>query len=728
MSTSNEAFFDALTRHQIGLARLSSTLTNQVVAILDSTESAIKRVIKQFTRRRDLTRPLSAGKLEALASKIANIRGDAWAKIATIWNESMTGLVLSEPEFMSMATKTVLPVRIEPGIPEKAALLALLISTTFEGRTLERWIEDSTQADTRRIIDEVNIGITQQETANTISSRVVGTTAFDGTDGATQTTRNGLAALTVTMITHYSNQAKKLYYIENFKIITKERYTAILDAGTTAICRSLNGLLFNVGEGRFPPIHFNALVEGSLIHTEHGQKPIEHVRVGERVLTHKGQLKPVTAVMSKLDHTIDVIEMKFDSGRVARMSDDHPVLSVLRGWITAGEFNCGDEAFQYTEQPVRLNLIPHIDMIANNHPAPIGESFIPGQVRTNAGAMASSINLKGDFSSRPSKVKYECADNILVNKFNFPFIKNINNALLRPYRGFSPFISKSIAHLDACLKICGRVVLRHPNATFLRRRLRSFWLFFTPVFISRRHDDMLSVGYNAVDPTSNWNLVFSTKIRDFPRLDTQIPADGPDGIPILPMLCLDNGSEFVAANHFIYSRVVSKRNIAYKMPLYNIAVKDDESYIAEGVIVHNCRSMRIAVYDNKILATKQTKLAVDRRLLDEYTRKNDLTSVSSRGALPIGHRARFDQFSVKRVEQLIGGVPDEITTNQFFLRQSKAFQDEALGVTKAKLWRDGGLPLTKFVNRVGDELTLSELAVSDKSAFIKAGLDPDNFI
>lgn len=728
MSTSNEDFFDALVRHQIGLSRLSSTITNQVVAILDSTESDIKREVKKFTRRRDLSKPISAIRLQSLTNKIISIRRTAWTQIAALWTNEMNNLVLSEPEFMSMATKTVLPVKIEPGMPEEAVLLALLIGTTFEGRTLDQWIQDSSQADVRRIIDEVNIGIMQQETANTISSRVVGTTDLGGTDGATQTTRNALAALTVTMITHFSNQAKKLFYIENFKIITKERYTAILDSGTTAICRSLNGRLFFVGEGYFPPIHFNALAEGSLINTEDGQKPIENVRVGERVLTHKGRLKPVTAVMSKLDHSVNVIEVKFDSGRVLRMSNDHPVLSVLRGWITAGELNCGDEAFQYTEHPVRLDLVSHIDMVANDHPAPISESFIPGQVRTDSGAVASSINLKGDSGSRPSKIEDKCTNDILVDKFNFPLIKNINDKLLGLYRIFSPLISKSITYLNACLGVCGGVVLRHPNTAFLRRSLRSFWLFFAPVFISRRHDNMLGIGYNAIDSTPYGYSVLHAKVGYFPRFKSQIPTYRSDGMPIIPMSGFNNCSKLIAANHFITSKIVSKRNITYMLPLYNIAVEEDETYIADGVIVHNCRSVRIATYNNKILATKETKLAVDRQLLSEYTRKNNLTNVSSRGALPVGHRGKFDQFSVKRVQQMIGGVPDEITTNDFFLRQSKTFQDEALGVTKAKLWRDGGLPLTKFVNRVGDELTLSELAISDRNAFIKAGLDPDDFI
>lgn len=30
-------------------------------------------------------------------------------------------------------------------------------------------------------------------------------------------------------------------------------------------------------------------------------------------------------------------------------------------------------------------------------------------------------------------------------------------------------------------------------------------------------------------------------------------------------------------------------------PVYNLAVKEDESYVADGVIVHNCRSVLIPI-------------------------------------------------------------------------------------------------------------------------------------
>jgi hypothetical protein len=55
------------------------------------------------------------------------------------------------------------------------------------------------------------------------------------------------------------------------------------------------------------------------------------------------------------------------------------------------------------------------------------------------------------------------------------------------------------------------------------------------------------------------------------------------------------------------------------------------------------------------------------------------------------------------------------------------FQNDTLGITKAKLFREGGLNLDKFVNRNGDELTLAQLAEREAAAFRAAGLDPDKY-
>jgi hypothetical protein len=55
------------------------------------------------------------------------------------------------------------------------------------------------------------------------------------------------------------------------------------------------------------------------------------------------------------------------------------------------------------------------------------------------------------------------------------------------------------------------------------------------------------------------------------------------------------------------------------------------------------------------------------------------------------------------------------------------FQEDVLGVTKAKLFRDGKLPLDRFVDRNGNELTLKDLAKKHADAFVAAGLDPTKY-
>lgn len=71
---------------------------------------------------------------------------------------------------------------------------------------------------------------------------------------------------------------------------------------------------------------------------------------------------------------------------------------------------------------------------------------------------------------------------------------------------------------------------------------------------------------------------------------------------------------------------------------------------------------------------------------------------------------------------LDGQVPKETTYNDWLKRQSISRQNEVLGTTKAKLFRDGGLSLDKFVSKQGHVYTLDELRKRDSSAFEKVGL------
>jgi SPP1 gp7 family putative phage head morphogenesis protein len=142
----------------------------------------------------------------------------------------------------------------------------------------------------------------------------------------------------------------------------------------------------------------------------------------------------------------------------------------------------------------------------------------------------------------------------------------------------------------------------------------------------------------------------------------------------------------------------------------------------------NCRSIRVAILNNEILGNRPMKPVTEQMLLREFTKKEGIPGVTSRGALPRGYRTAFDKFGRQRTRELVGTVPASVNYQTFLTRQSASFQDDVLGRTKGQLFRRGGLTVDNFVNRVGDELTLSQLARRHADAFNAAGLDPEDFL
>lgn len=69
-----------------------------------------------------------------------------------------------------------------------------------------------------------------------------------------------------------------------------------------------------------------------------------------------------------------------------------------------------------------------------------------------------------------------------------------------------------------------------------------------------------------------------------------------------------------------------------------------------------------------------------------------------------------------------GQISAGSTQDGWLRQQPEWFQDSALGPTRAKLFRDGGIKIDKFTDMVGKPLTLDQLRELDADAFKKAGL------
>ena len=142
----------------------------------------------------------------------------------------------------------------------------------------------------------------------------------------------------------------------------------------------------------------------------------------------------------------------------------------------------------------------------------------------------------------------------------------------------------------------------------------------------------------------------------------------------------------------------------------------------------NCRSLRVAIFNGQVLGQRPMKTITERETVREYQRANGLTVTGKRSDLPRGHKGTFDDYARRRIREMTGQTPASTSYQEFLTRQSRSFQDDVLGPTRARLFRTGRLDLKKFVNRNGDELTLAELARRHADVFRQAGLDPEDFL
>ena len=143
-----------------------------------------------------------------------------------------------------------------------------------------------------------------------------------------------------TKFTEVMNKGR-LAFFEQSNVVKGYQYSAILDDRVTEICRGLHGKKFRQGNQPIPPMHFNALLEGSLIETSEGKKPIENIKVGEIVITHTGKKCEVYDTMNKFeDKEYFIIEL--ENGKELKITGEHPVYTA-RGWIRADELIMTDD-------------------------------------------------------------------------------------------------------------------------------------------------------------------------------------------------------------------------------------------------------------------------------------------------------------------------------------------------------------------------------------------------
>lgn len=327
---------------------------------------------------------------------------------------------------------------------------------------------------------------------------------------------------------------------------------------------------FEPGGYMRPPAHPNCLVWWKTpIYTSEGWKPINSVAVGDLVLTHKGRFKPVTQLHRNKSADATVKIWLHNRRHQLSLTPNHPVL--LAGgrhprWVEAGQLKVGDEV-QMLSKPCTGCATPTLE----------------GEYCSNACA------------TRGGK-KWEKA-----------------NAAVRQRVIDGVFVLQQPETRAKMYQALGRA---HTKGTWLERKME--WALGQLGLCPMRHHPIPCLQPDSHNRRRYWYVDFA-----FPDLKIAIECDGErwhqdkardarrqaeiesQGWTMLRFagkeinadvgVCAERVAR-IANNHangftFGTFNVIGVDIVKRRQPYatYNLSVADDESYVAKGVVVHNCR-------------------------------------------------------------------------------------------------------------------------------------------
>ncbi|MCZ6868033.1 MAG: hypothetical protein O7G84_00855 [Gammaproteobacteria bacterium] len=383
-----------------------------------------------------------------------------------------------------------------------------------------------------------------------------------------------------------------------------------LQANGTNVGKKQNAWLATIG-----PIHPWCHRPDAVVETREGPRPLALIRPGDRVLTHKGRFRPVQRV-AKRAHRGELVEL-LSGDEIFVATPEHPYLT-QRGWVAASDLQPGDHLMRVLQRPLE-------DVGANDNPA---ERFEVGRLLEILGDFAFGrvprwVHLYGRENPRQREVDVVWAYRQLRRRIKSVAAQGAEHLLfiLRQVAGFLSRLSRAdLLHGWARLATdCGMSVVYHRPAALSIQLIPEQASSFSRSSDSDAIRPQLGVDRLGTNPISISEFgsrsasnigsahIFnrdgsSPALADF---DARGGAASTDGIPADPkpgsecghsdFSALQGVAEFLnidGVDHgdTLYHGVEINeiRSHEHDGEVYSLSVAEDESYIVDGVVVHNC--------------------------------------------------------------------------------------------------------------------------------------------
>ena len=272
MPTINEVYRDAVLRHQVDVRRYTAGVNKQVAALLEKADAElVEKLRARLAKFEGKPLDVTSERWKALLADIRDWRQSAIQDYKDLTRKELGNFSVHEGQAnTTMLNDSVGLVGIEFASVAASQLRAIITSQPFQGRLLNDWFNTLEAADQARLVQAIQLGMTQGETIDDIVRRVVGTREAGYADGILSVTRRDAQGIVRTAVNFVSNEARDSVLEENDDIVTAKIWVSTLDGRTTPICQANDGKGTPIGNnelpksiqplqppGITPPAHFN---------------------------------------------------------------------------------------------------------------------------------------------------------------------------------------------------------------------------------------------------------------------------------------------------------------------------------------------------------------------------------------------------------------------------------------------------------------------------------------
>lgn len=248
--SANGFITDRLTRHMVFLQRFAGQQVKESLPILKQMAKEIRAALQ----RQDLT-DFQTARLIALQIDIMAIASAAGVELEELMTANMTEFAVYEAGFTQKLLQGAVTVdlagvsSVALGAAVTSAPMKLIsgqktINTTFAGI-----FDTFASGVSREVMTTVQAGITAGATNAEITRNVMSL--------VNTRTRAQAEAVVRTAANTTGSAARNEVYKQNADVLKGEEFSAVLDGRTTITCASLDGKIYQVGEGPQPPMHYN---------------------------------------------------------------------------------------------------------------------------------------------------------------------------------------------------------------------------------------------------------------------------------------------------------------------------------------------------------------------------------------------------------------------------------------------------------------------------------------